>query len=109
MLQSAVVRPAPLPRAALATVTLALLAGAGVARAAGEAEWQLSARAGAAKVSLGSIDPRAPWGWGGALDLEYGVTDAWAARVSVATSVHPVDANMAARLEAGDVTASSAL
>lgn len=77
--------------------------------ATGEAEWQLSARLGAANVQLGSIDPRAPWGFGMALDLEYGITDAWAARVSTGTSIHPVDADMRFGLQAGEVTATTAL
>jgi hypothetical protein len=64
---------------------------------------------GAAHVSLGSIDPRAPWGLGLALDLEYGVTDAWAARLSIGTSLYPVDADMQARLPEGRVSSSTAL
>jgi hypothetical protein len=59
------------------------------ARAAGENEWQLSARTGAATVS---VDGRTTWGFAAALDLEYGLTDAWALRATVATSFHTVDA-----------------
>jgi hypothetical protein len=61
----------------------------GEARAAGEDEWQLSARLGGANKNG---YPFAPWGLAGALDLEYGVDDAWAARVSVGTLAHPVPA-----------------
>jgi len=94
--------------AALA-LAAALAIGPATARAAGEAEWQLSARLGAAHVSLGSIDPRAPWGLGVALDLEYGITDAWAGRVSVGEALHSVSPNMSAGLQGGQVTATTAL
>jgi Outer membrane protein beta-barrel domain len=95
---------------AITVAVAAALAGAeGTARAAGEAEWQLSMRLGAANVSLGSIDPRAPWGMGGALDLEYGITDAWAGRISIGGSLHPVSPNMQSGLQAGEVTATTAL
>jgi hypothetical protein len=90
-------------------VAAALATAGGTARAAGEAEWQLSMRLGAANVSLGSIDPRAPWGMGGALDLEYGISDAWAARVSIGGSLHPVTPDMKTGLPAGEVTATTAL
>jgi hypothetical protein len=59
------------------------------ARAAGEDEWQLSARLGGANKN-GS--PTASWGLAGALDLEYGLDDAWSLRVSVSTLSHPVPA-----------------
>jgi Outer membrane protein beta-barrel domain len=61
----------------------------GQARAAGEGDWQLSARAGGANATG---DPLSPWGLAGALDLEYGVDDAWAGRATVATLMHPVKA-----------------
>jgi hypothetical protein len=76
------------------------------ARAAGEGEWQLSARLGGGTVS---IDGRSPWGPEAAFDLEYGITDAWAARVSVGGSLHPVDADMKAHLPGGNVNATTAL
>jgi hypothetical protein len=63
---------------------------AGTARAAGEKEWQTSLRLGAANVN---VDGRKPWGFAGALDVEYGLTDAWALRASVVTSIHPVSAS----------------
>ena len=93
----------------MAAALLVLLGSAAPAGATGESEWQLSARMGAANVQLGSIDPRAPWGFGMALDLEYGITDAWAARVSAGTSFHPVDADQRYGLQSGEVTATTAL
>jgi Outer membrane protein beta-barrel domain len=69
-----------------ATVLFAL---GGTARAAGQGEWQLSARAGGANATG---DPFSPWGFAGALDLEYGMGDAWAARATVGTLMHPVKA-----------------
>jgi Outer membrane protein beta-barrel domain len=70
---------------------VATLAGgtARTARAAGEDEWELSLRAGAANATG---DPLSSWGPAAALDLEYGLDDAWAARVSVGTLAHPVPA-----------------
>ena len=76
------------------------------ARAAGEGEWQLSARLGGGTVS---IDNRSPWGPVGGVDLEYGLTDAWAARLSVGASLNPVDADMRARLPGGKVSSTTAL
>jgi hypothetical protein len=97
-----------LAAAALATALLACAAGG--ARAAGEDEWQLSARAGAATVN---VDGRDPWGFAGALDLEYGLTDAWAARLSLEGSAHPVDARAASssvsKLPGGTVGTTAAL
>ena len=65
------------------------LAAPSAAWAAGEDEWQLSARLGGANKN-GS--PTASWGLAGALDLEYGLDDAWSLRVSVGTLSHPVPA-----------------
>jgi len=77
-------------RELLSIAAAAFVIGAcGAARAAGEDEWQLSVRAGAANATG---DPLSSWGLAGAVDLEYGVDDAWAARVSVATLEHPVPA-----------------
>jgi opacity protein-like surface antigen len=61
--------------------------GAGRAQAAGEDEWQLSARLGGANANG---NPLAPWGLAGALDVEYGLDDAWSARASVGSLMHPV-------------------
>jgi hypothetical protein len=61
-----------------------------VARAAGEREWQFGVRAGAGTVN---VDGRKPWGVAGALDLEYGLSDAWALRASLEASAHDVAAS----------------
>jgi hypothetical protein len=45
----------------------------------------------------------------GALDVEYGITDAWAGRLSIGSSLHPVDANMKAGLSGGRVLTTAAL
>ncbi len=55
--------------------------------AAGENEWQVALRVGAGTVN---IDGRKPWGIAGGLDVEYGITDAWAVRASVDASSHSV-------------------
>ena len=73
-----------------ATVLLALVAALGLERAAaaaGENEWQVALRAGAGTVS---VDGRKPWGLAGGLDVEYGLTDAWAVRLSFDASTHDV-------------------
>ena len=57
------------------------------AAAAGEHEWQVALRAGAGTVN---VDGRKPWGYAGALDIEYGLTDAWAVRASLEASAHSV-------------------
>jgi outer membrane protein W len=67
----------------VAVAAAALLVGA-AARAAGDAEWQVSARLGAASVS---VENKSPWELTGAVDLEYGLTDAIAGRVSLGTGV----------------------
>jgi outer membrane protein W len=89
---------------------LALVAAAAVtarpAAAAGESEWQLSARLGAGTVS---IDNRSPWGPVGAVDLEYGLSDAWAARASLGTATASVSADKKTGAPGGEVLASSAL
>ena len=84
---------------------LALLA-ARPARAVGEDEWQLSARLGVGDLH---IDGRSPLGATAMVELEYGLNDAWAARVMLGTGFHPVDKRMADNAPAGTVRASSAL
>jgi hypothetical protein len=73
-----------------ATVLLALAVSLSFARratAAGEHEWQASLRAGAGYLSA---DGRKPWGLAGGLDIEYGLSDAWAVRASFEASTHDV-------------------
>jgi opacity protein-like surface antigen len=75
-------------RTAIVVLALAvpLLVG-GRAGAAGERGWQVALRAGAGTVS---VDGRKPWGLAGGLDIEYGLTDAWALRLSFEGSTHDV-------------------
>jgi hypothetical protein len=68
--------------ATLLALLTAGLTSARRARAAGEDEWQLSARLGGANRNG---NPLSPWGYAGALDVEYGIDDAWAGRASVGT------------------------
>jgi hypothetical protein len=65
----------------------AALSLARAAQAAGEHEWQVALRAGVGTVS---VDGRKPWGLAGGLDIEYGLTDAWAVRASFEASTHNV-------------------
>lgn len=77
---------ASVPAAALLAVALA---SGPTARAAGEDEWQLTARVGGANATG---NPASPWGLAAGGELEYGVTDEWSARLSIGTVAHPVDA-----------------
>jgi hypothetical protein len=73
-----------------ATVLLAFAAALSLGRAAqaaGENEWQVALRAGVGTVN---VDGRKPWGLAGGLDVEYGLTDAWAVRASFEGSTHDV-------------------
>ena len=100
--------PRPLLVLPLALWSLLPVALAGrSARAAGEKEWQTSLRLGAANVN---VDGRKPWGFAGALDVEYGLTAAWALRASVVTSIHPVSpSNMMDTRPAGNVRMNAAM
>jgi hypothetical protein len=69
-------------------VTLASPRRAGAAAAE---EWELGVRVGYAAAVA---DGRRPAGVLGGADLLYGLTDAWAARLSLASSIHPVDADV---------------
>jgi hypothetical protein len=69
---------------------LGLLASA-PALAAGESEWQIGLRAGPGNVS---VDGRKSWGLATALEADYGLTDAWGVRGTLAGSFHPVDTRM---------------
>ena len=66
--------------------------------AAGANEWQLSLRAGIGVVNVGSNDP---WGVAGGVDVEYGLTDAWALRGSLEGSTRSVSASEQAGTAAG--------
>jgi hypothetical protein len=61
----------------VAAFPVAVMLPARLAQAVGEDEWQLSARAGGGNPNGYPIQP---WGLAGALDLEYGVLESFAAR-----------------------------
>jgi len=63
------------------------LSAARTATAAGEHEWQAALRLGVGTVS---VDGRKPWGPAAGIDLDYGLTDAWALRLSFEGSTHDV-------------------
>jgi hypothetical protein len=65
----------------------ASLSAARTAAAAGESEWQVALRLGAGTVN---VDGRKPWGFAGGVDIDYGLTDAWAVRLSLEGSTHDV-------------------
>jgi hypothetical protein len=81
------VRRAPL--AVFLAVLPVVMMAAGPARAAGEDEWQLALRLGGGNSNGYPIQP---WGFAGALDLEYGFHEAFSARASVGMVSYPVDA-----------------
>ena len=88
-------------------VWLALAATATGARAAaGEDEWQLSARLGVATLD---VDGRSPLGTLAGAEVEYGITDAWALRLSVGSGFHPVDAVAKTHLPGGTARTNMAL
>jgi len=72
---------------------------------ADEDDWQVAARAGVSSVS---VDGRSPLGPRLALDAQYGLSDAWAVRITAAGSRHGVSGNMAAGLPGGAVYGYSA-
>jgi hypothetical protein len=65
--------------------------------AAGANELQVALRAGIGVVNEGNR----PWGPAGGLDVEYGLTDAWAVRGSLEGSTHSVSANPAQGIKSG--------
>jgi hypothetical protein len=83
-----------------------LLGAGGAAAAAGEREWQVSARVGLGDVD---VDGRAPLGAVAGADLEYGFTEAWAVRLSAAVGLHPVDAQKDGAAPGGTVRTTVAL
>jgi outer membrane protein W len=76
---------------AVAALLLGGLLTSASAFGAGEGEWQLALRAGPGNVS---VDGRKSWGLATALEVDYGLSDAWAVRATLAGSVHPVDTKM---------------
>jgi Outer membrane protein beta-barrel domain len=83
---------------AIPLVAVAALLVPRAARAVGAEEWQLSARLGIGDLHM---DGRSPIGFAGAVELEYGLNDAWAARLLAAESAHSVDADLMAKLPGG--------
>ena len=92
----------------VALAFLAAIAAGPRARAADEREWQLGVNIGAASVTA---DARSTWGFAAALNAEYGLTDAWALRADLGTSLHSVsssgssDTRPTGTLEAGTALA----
>jgi hypothetical protein len=73
--------------------------------AAGTNEWQLSLRAGIGVVNVGND----PWGVAGGVDVEYGLTDAWALRGSLEGSTKSLSANKQAGTAAGSERTDAAM
>ena len=71
---------------------LGCLAVPGIARGAGQREWQLGGRTGIGTVT---VDGRTSWGFAAGIDVEYGLSDSWAVRGSLASSLHSVSAESA--------------
>ncbi|HMF43883.1 MAG TPA: outer membrane beta-barrel protein [Polyangia bacterium] len=93
--------------AILLAALAAPLLSARLAGAVGEREWQIALRAGAGTVS---VDGRKPWGLAGGLDLQYGLTDAWALRMSFEASTHNVSKSNAMDMRpAGTIHTDAAL
>jgi len=89
-------------------VVLTVLAIAAAPRpaAADEDDWQLAARAGVASIV---IDHREPLGVRAALDGQYGLTDAWAIRLTGSLAAMDVSANKNAGLPGGTIWAYSGM
>ncbi len=83
--------PPGVRKAALPALVLLGVATAAPAFGAGEGEWQVGLRAGPGTVNF---DQRKPWGLATALDVDYGLNDAWAVSGTLAASFHPVDTEM---------------
>jgi len=77
---------------------------AGRARA-DEDDWEISARTGISSVV---VDGRDPLGVGAGLDLQYGLDDAWAVRISGSGGRHGVDADPNRGLPGGTIWSYSA-
>jgi hypothetical protein len=83
--------------AAFVAFWVSSVAVAAPAFAAGANELQVALRAGIGVVNEGNR----PWGPAGGLDVEYGITDAWAIRGSLEGSTHSVSADKSAGIAAG--------
>jgi opacity protein-like surface antigen len=89
---------------ALLTLALGLAVTPSPIWAAGADEWQLAARAAFAKVAANGGHPNGPLV---GIDLQYGLDDAWAARLSLESSWHGVSNARGKAGEDGYVRASS--
>jgi hypothetical protein len=81
--------PVAVVAAVLAALPVATALAPRAAWAVGEDEWQVSLRAGGGNPNG---YPLQPWGFAGALDVEYGFFEAFAARASVGLVSYPVKA-----------------
>jgi hypothetical protein len=75
------------------------------ARAAGANEWQAALRLGIGRLNVGDN----PWAPAAGVDVEYGIDDAWALRVSLEGFNHSVAADMANGVSAGTERLGAAL
>jgi hypothetical protein len=83
---------------AVAFVALGIgMAAAATAHAAGANELQVALRLGIGRLNVGDN----PWAPVGALDVEYGLDDAWALRGSLVGYTHGVEADQASATPAG--------
>jgi hypothetical protein len=91
---------------AVALVALGIgVAAATPARAAGANELQAALRLGIGRLNVGDN----PWAPVGALDVEYGITDAWALRGSIEGYTHAVAPDKANAIPAGTERLGAAL
>jgi len=98
-------RPACFPSVIAAALAAAAVALSTAPAQADEDDWQLAARAGISSIS---IEGRDPFGPRLALDGQYGLTDAWALRLTAGGSRHSVSEDMARGLPGGAVLGYSA-
>jgi hypothetical protein len=92
------------PATLVALITLLLAAGAPAAHADDD-DWQVAARAGIASIAVAGRDELGPRL---AVDGTYGLTDAWAIRVTASGSRHGVSEDLARGLPGGGVFGYSA-
>ena len=98
-------RPGAVAIAALLTGAMAAFGAIEPAARADEDEWRVSARAGLANIVA---DGRDPMGLGLGGEIQYGLDDAWALRLSVAGAAQRVDAQMDQKLPGGTIWSYSA-
>ena len=94
----------PAPVSLVTACALALAAAPSAARA-DEDDWRVSARAGLANIVA---DGRDPMGLGLGGEIQYGLDDAWALRLSLAGAAQRVDEQMDQKLPGGTIWSYSA-